>query len=97
MERGRLRIYIGYASGVGKTYAMLDEARCRRGRGTDVVLGFVETHGRQEVAAQTLGLEVVPRKSAGGRAGTEEMDVDALLASVTTDGRKGGLLRRLFG
>ena len=80
MEHGRLRIYIGYAAGVGKTYAMLDEARRRRARGTDVVLGFVETHGRQEVAVQTRGLEVVPRRSADGRTGTEEMDVDALLA-----------------
>ena len=80
MERGRLRIYIGYAAGVGKTYAMLDEARRRRARGTDVVLGFVETHGRQEVAAQTAGLEVVPRWGPDGRAGTEGMDVDALLA-----------------
>ena len=77
MERGRLRIYIGYAPGVGKTYAMLDEARRRRARGTDVVLGFVETHGRQEVAAQTRDLEVVPRR---GVDGTEGMDVDALLA-----------------
>ena len=77
MERGRLRIYIGYAPGVGKTYAMLDEARRRRARGTDVVLGFVETHGRQEVAAQTRDLEVLPRRRVDG---TEGMDVDALLA-----------------
>ena len=77
MERGRLRIYVGYAPGVGKTYAMLDEARRRRARGTDVVLGFVETHGRQEVAAQTRDLEVLPRRSVDG---TEGMDVDALLA-----------------
>ena len=80
MERGRLRIYVGYAPGVGKTYAMLDEARRRRARGTDVLLAVVGTHGRQEVAAQTRGLEVAPRRSDGDGTHTEEMDVDAVLA-----------------
>ncbi len=79
MEPGRLRIYVGYAPGVGKTYAMLDEARRRRGRGTDVVLAFVETHGRQEIAALTRDLEVVPRRVGLDGSATEEMDVDAVL------------------
>ncbi|TMK36624.1 MAG: sensor histidine kinase KdpD [Actinobacteria bacterium] len=80
MERGRLRIYVGYAPGVGKTFAMLDEARRRRARGTDVVLGFVETYGRQEVGAQTRGVEVVPHRSDDDGSAIEEMDVDAVLA-----------------
>ena len=80
MERGRLRIYVGYAPGVGKTFAMLDEARRRRARGTDVVLAAVDTHGRQEVSAQTRGLEVASRRSDADGTPTEEMDVDAVLA-----------------
>ncbi|TMK56089.1 MAG: DUF4118 domain-containing protein, partial [Actinobacteria bacterium] len=80
MERGRLRIYVGYAPGVGKTFAMLDEARRRRARGTDVVLAAVDTHGRQEVSAQARGLEVASRRSDADGTPTEEMDVDAVLA-----------------
>ncbi|MEV6300654.1 DUF4118 domain-containing protein [Actinoplanes sp. NPDC051861] len=73
MARGELRIYLGAAPGVGKTYAMLEEAQRRAGRGTDVVIGLVETHGRAHTAAMIGDLEVVPRRSA-------EMDLDALLA-----------------
>ena len=62
MARGTLRVYLGAAPGVGKTYAMLDEGRRRRERGTDVVVGFVETHGRAHTAEQIDGLEVVPRR-----------------------------------
>ena len=81
MARGELRIYLGAAPGVGKTYAMLGEGRRRRDRGTDVVVGFVETHGRQATAAQIGDLEVVPRKQIEYRGATfEEMDVDAVLA-----------------
>src|SRR5947207_15808868 len=80
MEPGRLRIYVGYASGVGKTYSMLDEARRRRARGTDVVLAFVEAHGRPEVAAQTRGLEVLARRDGARDDGAGEMDVDVVLA-----------------
>ena len=80
MELGRLRIYVGYAPGVGKTYAMLDEARRRRARGTDVVLGFVETHDRREIAALARDMEVIPRRSDAGGIPIQEMDVDALLA-----------------
>src|SRR6266550_3773769 len=79
--RGELRIHLGSAPGVGKTYAMLNEAHRRAGRGTDVVVGFVETHGRAKTAALLDGLEVLPRRTIPYR-GTafEEMDVDAVLA-----------------
>ncbi|MDP9184471.1 MAG: DUF4118 domain-containing protein, partial [Actinomycetota bacterium] len=77
MERGRLRIYIGYAPGVGKTFAMLDEGRRRRLRGTDVVIGWVEPHGRADIRSLVRELEVVPPRPAGG--GASEMDVDAVL------------------
>jgi two-component system, OmpR family, sensor histidine kinase KdpD len=79
--RGELRIYLGAAPGVGKTYAMLNEGRRRRDRGTDVVVGFVETYGRQNTAAELRGLEVIPRKRMNDRPTEfEEMDVDAVLA-----------------
>lgn len=79
--RGTLRIYLGAAPGVGKTYAMLDEGQRRCGRGTDVVVGFVETHGRVHTAEQIGELPVVPRKQVSYRgASFEEMDLDAVLA-----------------
>jgi two-component system sensor histidine kinase KdpD len=81
MARGQLRIYLGAAPGVGKTYAVLEEAQRRRGRGTDIVIGYVETHGRQHTAEMLDGLEVVPRRSVDYRgAAFTEMDVDAVLA-----------------
>ena len=81
MARGTLRIYLGAAPGVGKTFAMLNEGRRRRDRGTDVVVGVVETHGREKTAAQIGDLEVVPRRTVDYRDATfEEMDVDAVLA-----------------
>ncbi|MEU6642364.1 sensor histidine kinase KdpD [Saccharomonospora sp. NPDC046836] len=80
-RRGELRIYLGAAPGVGKTYAMLGEAHRRLGRGTDVVLGVVETHGREKTAQLLEGLETVPRRALVHR-GREftEMDVDGVLA-----------------
>ena len=63
MARGWLRIYLGAAPGVGKTYAMLNEGLRRRSRGTDVVVGLVETHGRAQTAAQIADLEVIPRRA----------------------------------
>ena len=79
--RGKLRVYLGAAPGVGKTYAMLGEGHRRAERGTDVVVGFVETHGRQHTAEMVEGLEVVPRRTLAYRGTTfEEMDVDAVLA-----------------
>lgn len=81
MARGTLRIYLGAAPGVGKTYAMLGEAHRRASRGTDVVVGLVETHGRARTRAMIGDLEVVPRKIVDYRGSTfEEMDVDAVLA-----------------
>ncbi|PRX92160.1 DUF4118 domain-containing protein [Allonocardiopsis opalescens] len=79
-RRGRLRIYLGAAPGVGKTYAMLGEAQRKRGRGGDVVIGFAETHGRAKTAELLAGLETVPRRTLVHR-GAEftEMDVDAVL------------------
>jgi two-component system sensor histidine kinase KdpD len=80
-RRGRLTVYLGAAPGVGKTYAMLGEAHRRLARGTDIVVGYVETHGRAQTAAQVEGLEVVPRQEIAYR-GTAftEMDTDAILA-----------------
>ena len=82
MARGRLRIYLGAAPGVGKTFAMLNEGWRRHERGSaDIVVGFVETHGRANTAAQLHDLEIVPRKKLHYRDLTfEEMDVDAILA-----------------
>jgi two-component system, OmpR family, sensor histidine kinase KdpD len=77
---GHFRIYLGAAAGVGKTYAMLNEARRRRDRGTDVVVGFVECHGRQKTYDCIGDLEVVPRKTSDYRGShLEEMDLEALL------------------
>ncbi|MEV4279971.1 DUF4118 domain-containing protein [Actinoplanes xinjiangensis] len=81
MARGELRIYLGAAPGVGKTYAMLEEAHRRAERGADVVVALVETHGRRHTAAMLGDLELVPRATLAYR-GTEltEMDLDAVLA-----------------
>ncbi len=80
-KRGRLKIYIGFAAGVGKTYRMLEEAHALKKRGVDVVLGFIETHGRAETAALIEGLEYVPRRKVEYRSLViEEMDVDAVIA-----------------
>jgi two-component system sensor histidine kinase KdpD len=80
-ERGELRIYLGAAPGVGKTYAMLNEAHRRRERGTDVVVGLVETHGRPRTAELLVGLEILPRRQVAYRGATfGELDVDAVLA-----------------
>src|SRR6476659_2400733 len=80
-ERGRLRVYLGMAPGVGKTYRMLEEAHRRTGRGTDLVVGFVEAHGRPETERLLDGLEIVPRRRVEYRGViVEEMDTDAVLA-----------------
>ncbi len=81
VTRGTLRIYLGAAPGVGKTYAALDEAHRRAERGTDVVVGFLETHGRPRTAAMLDNLELIPRQILGYRGGSfTEMDLDAVLA-----------------
>ncbi|MEU6469974.1 ATP-binding protein [Streptomyces massasporeus] len=81
MARGKLRIHLGAAPGVGKTYAMLSEAHRRVGRGTDCVVGFVEHHGRSRTEVMLHGLEQVPRRDLEYRGGVfQEMDLDAVLA-----------------
>jgi two-component system sensor histidine kinase KdpD len=80
-RRGGLKLYVGFAAGVGKTYRMLEEAHALKKRGVDVVLGFVEAHGRQETAALIEGLEAVPRRKVAYRGvEVEEMDLDGILA-----------------
>jgi two-component system sensor histidine kinase KdpD len=79
-ERARLRIYIGAAPGVGKTYEMLQEAHALRTRGLDVVIGFVETYDRRDTVAQLRDLEVIPRRRVEYRGvELEEMDLDAIV------------------
>ena len=80
-KRGRLKVYLGGAAGVGKTYRMLEEAHQLREQGHDVVLGFIETHGRAETAARIGDLELVPLREIPYRGVTlHEMDIDAVLA-----------------
>jgi two-component system sensor histidine kinase KdpD len=79
-QRGRLKVYLGFAPGVGKTYEMLQEAHRLKRQGVDVVAGFVETHGRAETAALVEGLETVPRRRIEYKGvSLDEMDVDAVL------------------
>jgi two-component system sensor histidine kinase KdpD len=79
-KRGRLKIFLGYAPGVGKTYTMLNEARVLKKRGEDVVVGIVETHGRAETEELLKGLEVIPRRSAEYQGIVlRELDLDAIL------------------
>jgi len=79
-RRGRLKLYVGFAAGVGKTYRMLQEAHDLRRRGVDVVVAFVEPHGRAETLALVDGIETVPRKRIEYRGVTvEEMDLDAVV------------------
>ncbi|AWW40720.1 ATP-binding protein [Streptomyces cadmiisoli] len=81
VRRGRLKVYLGAAPGVGKTYRMLDEGRRRAARGADVVVGFAECHGRPRTETVLDGLEVVPRLGCTYRGGRfEEMDLAAVLA-----------------
>ncbi|NTV42229.1 MAG: PTS transporter subunit EIIA [Syntrophobacteraceae bacterium] len=80
-QRGRLKVYLGYCAGVGKTYQMLQEGHRLKADGIDVVIGLLETHGRADIAKLAEGLEVVPRRRQEYHGVTvEEMDVDALLA-----------------
>src|SRR5213595_2715038 len=80
-QRGRLKVYLGFAAGVGKTYEMLQEGQRLKRQGVDTVIGVVETHGRTETAALVEGLEEVPRRRIEYRGVViEELDLDALLA-----------------
>ncbi len=79
--RGRLKVYLGMAAGVGKTWRMLEDAHTMRRAGVDIVVGLVETHGRAETAARIGDLEVIPRRKLAYREVTlEEMNVDAIIA-----------------
>lgn len=83
--RGRLKIFLGAAPGVGKTYAMLSAAHDRRADGTDVVVGVVESHGRVETQALARGFETIPRRHIVDRGRSyEEMDLDAIIARRPT-------------
>ena len=80
-RRGRLRVYLGAVAGAGKTYAMLNEGHRRESRGTDVVVGYVETHGRSQTQEQLGDLEIIPRKKITYRGVVlEEMDTEAIIA-----------------
>lgn len=80
-QKGRLKVYIGAAAGVGKTYRMLEEAHQLRAKNVDLVIGVVETHGRAETAEKIAGLEVIPQRKIRYRDVTlDEMDVDAIAA-----------------
>ena len=79
-SRGNLKIYLGYAAGVGKTYQMLEEAQQLRAKGIGVVIGYLEPHGRKDTIAKAEGLETVPRRTIEYRgARFEEMDTPAVL------------------
>ncbi len=79
--RGKLKIFMGYAAGVGKTYKMLEDAQQLKSKGIDVVVGYFEPHGRQDTIARLEGLEVIPRKKLEYRGSVfEDMDTDAILA-----------------
>src|SRR5919205_740141 len=80
-SRGRLKVFLGAAPGVGKTYEMLLNAQARRREGVDVVVGVVETHGRAETEALVAGLEAIPRRRIDYKGRwLDEMDLDAILA-----------------
>ena len=80
-QRGKLKIFMGYAAGVGKTYKMLEEAQDIKVSGIDIVVGYFEPHGRKETIAKTEDLEIVPRKTVQYRDSLfEEMDTEAILA-----------------
>src|SRR5712675_3136061 len=79
-RRGKLKIFMGYAAGVGKTYMMLEEAQNLKASGKDIVVGYFEPHGRKETIAKTEGLEIIPRKRIQYRDTLfEEMDIEAIL------------------
>src|SRR5882762_3109893 len=79
-RKGRLKIFLGYAAGVGKTYQMLDEGQELRRKGMDVVIGYFEPHGRKDTIAKTEGMEFIPRRKVEYRGAIlEEMDTEVIL------------------
>src|ERR1019366_5510716 len=87
-RKGRLKIYLGYAAGVGKTYRMLDEAQALRAGGADIVIAYFEAHGRRDTIAKTEGLETVPRRVVWRRTSA----VWALYDGEPGDGRTANLV-----
>jgi two-component system, OmpR family, sensor histidine kinase KdpD len=80
-RRGNLKLFLGYAAGVGKTYKMLEGAQALKAQGADVVIGYFEPHGRKDTIAKTSGLEIIPRTKIHYRGSVfEEMDADAIIA-----------------
>ena len=80
-HQGKLKIFLGYAAGVGKTYQMLEDAQTLKHRGLDVAIGYFEPHARKDTIAKTEGLEVIPRKKVEYRGSIfEEMDAEAIIA-----------------
>jgi two-component system, OmpR family, sensor histidine kinase KdpD len=80
-RRGKLKVFMGYAAGIGKTYKMLEEAHVLKAQGVDVIVGYFEPHGRQETIAKAQGLELIPRQKVSYRgASFEEMDTESILA-----------------
>src|SRR5262245_53403229 len=80
-KRGRLKIFLSYAAGAGKTYRMLEEAQDLKSQRVDVVVGYFEPHGRKDTIAKTEGLEIIPRRKMSYRgAEFEEMDTDRVIA-----------------
>ena len=80
-DRGKLKLYMGYAAGVGKTYRMLEDAQVLKAQGADIVIGYFEPHGRQATIEKTEGLEIIPRAKTPYRGSVfEEMDTNAILA-----------------
>jgi two-component system, OmpR family, sensor histidine kinase KdpD len=80
-DRGKLKLYIGYAAGVGKTYKMLEDAQALKAQGVDVIIGYFEPHGRQATIEKTEGLDIIPRAKIEYRGSVfEEMDTRAILA-----------------
>ncbi|HYM12767.1 MAG TPA: histidine kinase [Bryobacterales bacterium] len=80
-RRGKLKIFMGYAAGVGKTYQMLEEVQALKSQGADIVIGYFEPHGRKVTIAKAEGLEIIPRRKIAYRGSMfEEMDTDAILA-----------------
>ncbi len=80
-DRGKLKLYMGYAAGVGKTYKMLEDAQALKAQGEDVVIGYFEPHGRQATIEKTEGLEIIPRAKVRYRGSAfEEMDTNAIIA-----------------
>jgi len=96
--KGKLKIFLGYAAGVGKTFSMLEAAQQRKDQNIDVVIGLVETHGRKDTEAKLADLEIIPRKISQYHGSTlSEMDIDAILARHPIGRKPPGLDPAIYG